>query len=92
MSKPLYLANEFSLTKPTITTVLDTLLKKELIVKKKDEKDKRSYFVQLTKKGKQVAVQASGFANLLNAPLDRLWSVIYGNSVRQNNKLCVPKV
>jgi len=72
LCKSVYLAQEFNLTKATISIVTETLLKKGFTSNEKDEKDKRSHFIQLTEKGREVAQEVSRFANLINAPLDRL--------------------
>lgn len=58
-----YLAQEFNLSKPTISEAIRTLLKKELIQKETDPVDTRSYTIDLTEKGKTLAAEVSFFAN-----------------------------
>lgn len=58
-----YLAQEFSLSKPTISEAVRTLLKKELIGKETDPADTRSYTIQLTAAGDKLAAETASFAN-----------------------------
>lgn len=58
-----YLAREFSLSKPTISEAVRTLLKKKLIGKETDPVDTRSYTILLTSKGKQLCERVAHFAN-----------------------------
>jgi DNA-binding MarR family transcriptional regulator len=58
-----YLANEFNITKPTVSDAVKTLIKKELIKKIFSEIDNRSYTISLTSKGKKMVKQTENFAN-----------------------------
>lgn len=62
---PTYLATEFNMTKATITDSLRILLKKELILKKPDPNDARSYSILLTPTGKSVCASVTQFSNPL---------------------------
>ena len=67
-----YLANEFSLTKATISDSVKVLLQKELVTKIPDEYDTRSYALQLTSKGREIAEKSSLFTTALQHPLTAL--------------------
>jgi DNA-binding MarR family transcriptional regulator len=67
-----YLAQEFNMTKATISDSVKLLLKKELIQKSDDPIDTRSYTIGLTNKGKQLAEKSSGFAFSIEKPLNRI--------------------
>lgn len=58
-----YLAQEFNLSKPTISEAVRTLLKKELIGKETDPGDTRSYSIHLTATGEKLAAETASFAN-----------------------------
>lgn len=58
-----YLAQEFNLSKPTISEAIRTLSKKNLILKEKDLADTRSYTIHLSDSGKEIARQVAFFAN-----------------------------
>lgn len=62
-----YLAREFSLSKPTISEAIRTLLKKELIEKRANASDSRSYVIALTATGQELADQLSDFAEAVPA-------------------------
>lgn len=64
-----YLAQEFSLSKPTISEAVRTLLKKELIQKETDPVDTRSYTIHLTSAGIAQVASISTFANGLQPAL-----------------------
>jgi len=68
-----YLAHEFSLSKPTISEAVRTLLKKKLIQKQTDPIDTRSYTIDLTTAGKHLAAEVASFANDLQ-PAFESWS------------------
>ena len=70
--KVTYLADEFNMTKATISDTIKTLEQKKLIEKKHESNDTRSYIIQLTKKGEAVANQTSLFTKQLQAPIDKL--------------------
>lgn len=69
-----YLADEFNLTKATISETIKTLEQKKLITKVTEQHDTRSYIIHLTDKGKDVAEQTSLFTKQIQAPIDELHS------------------
>ena len=62
-----HLAEEFNLTKPTISDAVKSLLQKGLIVKKPGLSDGRSYSISLSGKGDQLTQSLSGFTS----PIER---------------------
>ncbi len=78
-----FLAKEFDLTKATISDSIKVLLKKELLVKKTDPKDSRSFTVQLTKQGKEIAAKTSGFTSVLNESIDAFSEIEKGVFLEQ---------
>lgn len=70
--KVTYLADEFNMTKATISDTIKTLEQKELVEKHYEPHDTRSYIIQLTKKGKVIANQTSMFTQQLQIPIDKL--------------------
>lgn len=69
-----YLANEFNMTKATISDTIKTLEQKLLIKKDYEPDDTRSYIVHLTKKGKDIAEQTSMFSKQIQVPINNLHS------------------
>lgn len=69
-----YLADEFNMTKATISDTIKTLEQKQLIKKEYEQHDTRSYIIHLTKKGKSIADQTSLFAKQIQVPIDQLHS------------------
>ncbi len=67
-----YLAEEFNMTKATISDTIKTLDKKGLIKKEYEPHDTRSYIIQLTKTGETLAKQTSHFTDQLQVPIDKL--------------------
>lgn len=67
-----YLAQEFNMTKATISDSVKVLLKKGLIKKANNENDSRSYVISLTVEGKKVAGKVSSFANAVEKPIGQL--------------------
>lgn len=67
-----YLAEEFNMTKATISDTIKTLEQKELIRKEYEPQDTRSYIIQLTEKGKVKANQTSLFTEQLQVPIDQM--------------------
>ena len=67
-----YLADEFNMTKATISDSVKVLLKKELIQKFTNPSDTRSYLIGLTNQGKQVAEKSSNFTFNIQKPLTTL--------------------
>lgn len=64
-----YLAQEFNMTKPTISDSIKLLLQKGLIEKFSDPLDTRSYVIGLTMAGKQTAEKSANFAFAIEKPL-----------------------
>lgn len=67
-----YLADEFNMTKATISDTIKSLEQKKLILKKYVPHDTRSYIIHLTQKGKDIAGRTSLFTKELRAPIDTL--------------------
>lgn len=53
---PLMISNFFQIAKPSVTVMINELVKKGYLVKVPSEKDKRSYTVSITKKGEELVV------------------------------------
>ncbi|MCF8363761.1 MAG: MarR family winged helix-turn-helix transcriptional regulator [Prolixibacteraceae bacterium] len=67
-----YLAKEFAMTKATISDTVKTLVQKKLITKEFEPHDTRSYVINLTKKGKDIARKTSLFSKEILAPIEKL--------------------
>ena len=67
-----YLADEFNMTKPTISDTIKVLEQKNLITKEYEKTDTRSYFIHLTRKGKDIAIKTSLFTDGIRRPIDTL--------------------
>lgn len=67
-----YLADEFNMTKATISETIKTLLQKELITKQQDTQDARSYSLQLTTAGKKLADKTALFSKEIHQPIHLL--------------------
>jgi DNA-binding MarR family transcriptional regulator len=67
-----YLADEFNMTRATISDTVKSLEEKLFVIKEHDESDSRSYTIHLTKKGKQLAENVSHFANELQTPVEKI--------------------
>ena len=67
-----YLANEYNMTKATISDSVKSLLQKELIVKLIDEDDSRSYRIGLTAKGNDLALQLADYSDTMLNPIESL--------------------
>ena len=67
-----YLAQEFNMTKATISDALRVLEEKSLIKKTSDPNDSRSVVLKLTQRGKVVADKTSFFTNELQTPVHKL--------------------
>lgn len=67
-----YLAQEFNMTKATISDSIKLLLQKGLIEKFEDTIDTRSYLIGLTNEGKQTAEKSANFAFAIEKPLGSL--------------------
>ncbi len=64
-----YLAQEFNMTKATVSDSIKVLLQKGLIEKYDDPSDTRSYIIGLTTEGKKTAEKSSNFAFAIEKPL-----------------------
>jgi DNA-binding MarR family transcriptional regulator len=69
-----YLADEFNMSRPTISDTVKTLERKQLIEKEYEQEDNRSYLIRLTKKGKEFAHKTSTFASQIQTPVAKLGS------------------
>lgn len=67
-----YLADEFNMTKATISDTVKALEEKELIYKETESHDTRSYMIHLTLKGTEIAKQNSLFTREIRTPIDKL--------------------
>lgn len=67
-----YLAEEFNMTKATISDSVKVLLAKDLVAKETDTTDTRSYSLSLTSEGKKIAKKAALFASSIEQPLEKL--------------------
>lgn len=67
-----YLAEEFNMTKATISDSVKVLLAKDLVNKETDSSDTRSYSLTLTAEGKKIAKKASFFASSIEQPIESL--------------------
>ncbi len=65
-----YLANEFNVTKPTISDAVRILHKKNLILKDYSSSDNRSYSIVLSESGKAIVVATEDFSGPLTSLLD----------------------
>lgn len=67
-----YLADEFNMTKATISDSVKTLLQKELVTKIPDYQDTRSFMISLTPNGREIAQKSSLLTSHIEKPLDKL--------------------
>lgn len=67
-----YLAEEFNMTKATISDTIKTLEQKKLITKEYEPHDTRSYVINLTQKAKEIANKTSFFTKEIRTPIDKL--------------------
>lgn len=89
-----YLAQEFNLTKPTISDAIKILEQKKLIQKITDRTDTRSYTINLTGTGKKIVLEIENFANPLteiitkakNTDKEVLWDIV-SDLILKLNKL-----
>jgi DNA-binding MarR family transcriptional regulator len=94
-----YLAQEFNLTKPTISDAIKILEQKKLLKKIIDDTDSRSYTMQLTVAGKKVIAETENFAHPVTEIISKaaqadklvLWENIAG-LIRQLSELEVISV
>ena len=66
------LAKEFGLTKATVSDSVKILLKKSLVIKKPDSNDSRSYMLELTRKGKDIAKNTYHFDNAISNAINQI--------------------
>lgn len=66
-----YLAGEFNMTKATISDTIKSLEQKKLIKKTSDPQDTRSFVINLTAKGENIAKKTSLFAQQLLTPVEK---------------------
>ncbi len=81
MRKVSQLAREFNLTQATVSEAINSLERKELIVKEKYKEDKRMQILSLTAKGKKVVKELAGWAILFREPLSKLQDEEKGRNV-----------
>ncbi len=67
-----YLAEEFNLTKPTISDAVKVLVQKELVKRVTDPADSRSHSLQLTESGQRIVDQTGSFADVLTQLVGQL--------------------
>lgn len=67
-----YLAEEFNVSKASISDTIKVLEQKNLIYKQVEEYDARSYFIGLTKEGKSIANKTSNFADQILSSVTEL--------------------
>jgi len=67
-----YLADEFNMTKATVSDSVRVLLAKELVSKEIDSTDTRSYSLTLTPEGEKIAKKVSFFASSIEKPIEKL--------------------
>lgn len=70
-----YLADEFNMTKATISETIKILEQKSLIIKEFEINDSRSYIIHLTPKGYDIAERTSLFTREIQQPIDKLKEV-----------------
>ncbi|MCC6816021.1 MAG: winged helix-turn-helix transcriptional regulator [Saprospiraceae bacterium] len=67
-----YLAEEFNLTKATISDSIKALQNKKLIRKTFEIEDSRSYTIHLTANGRRMAEQTSLFTQQIQSPIEKM--------------------
>jgi DNA-binding MarR family transcriptional regulator len=89
-----YLAQEFNVSKPTISDTIKTLEQKKYIQKITDQVDARSYTIELTDLGKSIVLETENFTDPLTAIISQseaadkviLWKNI-SDMILQLNKM-----
>lgn len=71
-AKVSYLANEFNVTKATISDAIKALEKKELVTKVTEAQDARSYQVHLTNKGKNIVSELFSYTSSLENSIETI--------------------
>jgi DNA-binding MarR family transcriptional regulator len=86
-----YLAQEFNVTKPTISDAVKVLEQKKIIKKKADTGDTRSYTIQLTTAGKNIVLDTEHFVNPVTEVIAGISQpekiVLWQNIIRLINQL-----
>ncbi len=72
LCKVSYLADEFNITKPTVSDAVKVLNNKGLIHKEYSEIDNRSYSISLTAKGKNIVRKTEKFAEPIKNGIERI--------------------
>lgn len=67
-----HLANEFNMTKATVSEAIKTLEQKRLIEKHVEPDDTRSFLIHLTEQGESVAKKTSFFSEQIQTPINKL--------------------
>lgn len=67
-----YLAQEFNLSKATVSETIKLLIEKKLAYKTNAPNDSRSFIISLTDYGRKVAKDTSTFSSEINNPIDLL--------------------
>lgn len=67
-----YLADEFNMTKATISETVKILEQKKLVTREYEPHDSRSYMIHLTGKGKEIAGKISFFTGEIRTPIQKL--------------------
>lgn len=67
-----HIADEFNMTKATISDTIKILAQKKLISKEPDPHDVRSYTIHLTPKGEEIANETASFTKEIRTPIDKL--------------------
>ncbi|WPR70895.1 MarR family winged helix-turn-helix transcriptional regulator [Flavobacterium sp. NG2] len=94
-----YLAQEFNVTKPTISDTIKTLEQKQLITKVTDKKDSRSFSIKITASGQKIVAETEDFINPLKKIIEKsnpddklvLWDTIT-TMIQQLNQLQIISV
>lgn len=66
------LASEFNMSKATISEVVKSLEQKKLIIKINEKTDSRSFVIDLSERGREIAVQTSFFTQQFKVPITAL--------------------
>ena len=72
LSNVSHLAQEFNVTKPTISDAVRVLRQKELIIKDRSSADSRSYTILLSDKGNEIVAQTEDFAQPIYEQINQL--------------------
>ncbi|GBF50985.1 transcriptional regulator, MarR family [Leptospira ryugenii] len=67
-----YLANEFNVTKATMSDSIKVLVQKTYLEKISDPNDTRSFTLKLSKEGKKIVLESANFAQKIEKPLSQL--------------------